>query len=171
MLGCGAWAPCGAVPRLGLGLGCSAACGVFLNQGLNPCLLHRQVDSSPPTHQASPKAVCILTREKKAEFRSQLFPLALVRVYYTLCPLATLRGCRASVPRSERETGPLAVTSRGPDHWTARELPCAFILKSVCVTVNLNWTESGRQSLSHFRRLQSPSRGVWWWWSHLPLIP
>ena len=27
------------------GLSCSAGCGILPNQGLNPCLLHRQVDS------------------------------------------------------------------------------------------------------------------------------
>ena len=27
------------------GLGCSAACGIFWEQGLNPCLLHWQVVS------------------------------------------------------------------------------------------------------------------------------
>ena len=31
--------------------------GVFPNQGLNPCLLHWQVDSLPPSHQGSPKAL------------------------------------------------------------------------------------------------------------------
>ena len=36
------------------GLGCSAACGIFLGQGSNPCLLHWQVDSLPPSHQRSP---------------------------------------------------------------------------------------------------------------------
>ena len=36
------------------GLSCSAACGIFLGQGLNPCPLHWQVDSSPLCHQGSP---------------------------------------------------------------------------------------------------------------------
>ena len=37
------------------GLGCSVACGIFLDQGSNPCLLHWQVDSLPLSHQESPK--------------------------------------------------------------------------------------------------------------------
>ena len=37
-----------------LRLSCSAACGIFLDQGLNPCLLHWQVDSLPLSHQGSP---------------------------------------------------------------------------------------------------------------------
>ena len=35
-------------------LRCSAACGIFPDQGLNPCLLHWEVDSSPLSHQGSP---------------------------------------------------------------------------------------------------------------------
>ena len=30
------------------GLSCSIACGIFTDQGSNPCLLHWQADSLPP---------------------------------------------------------------------------------------------------------------------------
>ena len=33
---------------------CPAACGIFLAQGWNPCLLHWQLDSLPLDHQGSP---------------------------------------------------------------------------------------------------------------------
>ena len=36
------------------GLNCSAACGIFLDQGLNPCLLYQQADSLPLRNQGSP---------------------------------------------------------------------------------------------------------------------
>ena len=36
------------------GLSCSVACGIFPNQGLNPCPLHWQADSQPLCHQGSP---------------------------------------------------------------------------------------------------------------------
>ena len=36
------------------GLSCSLACGIFLDQGLNLCLLRWQVDSLPLSHQGSP---------------------------------------------------------------------------------------------------------------------
>ena len=36
------------------GLGCSSACGIFPDQGWNPCLLHWQMDSLPLSHQGSP---------------------------------------------------------------------------------------------------------------------
>ena len=39
------------------GLGCSVACGVFLDQGLNPHLVHGQADSFPLSHQESPVPV------------------------------------------------------------------------------------------------------------------
>ena len=35
-------------------LSCSAACGVFMDQGLNLCLMHWQADSLPLSHQGSP---------------------------------------------------------------------------------------------------------------------
>ena len=37
------------------GLRCSTACGIFLDQGLNLCLLHWQADSLPLSHQGSPE--------------------------------------------------------------------------------------------------------------------
>ena len=37
-----------------LGLSCLTACGIFPDQGSNPCLLHWQVDSLPLSHQGSP---------------------------------------------------------------------------------------------------------------------
>ena len=36
------------------GLSCFAACGIFLDQGLNLCLLRRQADSQPLHHQGRP---------------------------------------------------------------------------------------------------------------------
>ena len=36
------------------GPSCSAVCGVFPDQGLNPCPLHWQADSQPLRHQGSP---------------------------------------------------------------------------------------------------------------------
>ena len=39
------------------GPSCSAACGIFPDQGSNPHPLHRQADSQPLRHQGSPKRV------------------------------------------------------------------------------------------------------------------
>ena len=39
---------------VGHGPSCSAACGIFPDQGSNPCPLHWQADSQPPRHQGSP---------------------------------------------------------------------------------------------------------------------
>ena len=36
------------------GPSCSAACGIFPDQGTNPCPLHWQADSQPLRHQGSP---------------------------------------------------------------------------------------------------------------------
>ena len=39
------------------GPSCSAACGIFADQGSNPCPLHWQADSQPLCHQGSPSLV------------------------------------------------------------------------------------------------------------------
>ena len=40
---------------------CSETCGIFPNQGMNPCLLHWQVDSLPLSHQRSPGGTILFT--------------------------------------------------------------------------------------------------------------
>ena len=39
------------------GPSCSAACGIFSDQGSNPCTLHWQADSQPLRHQGSPNNI------------------------------------------------------------------------------------------------------------------
>ena len=39
------------------GPSCSVACGIFPDQGLNPCPLHWQADSQPLRHQGSPPSI------------------------------------------------------------------------------------------------------------------
>ena len=39
------------------GPSCSAACGIFLDQGSNPCPLHWQADSHPLRHKGSPRRI------------------------------------------------------------------------------------------------------------------
>ena len=39
------------------GLSCSTACGIFPDQGSNPCPLHWQADSQPLCHQGSPQVL------------------------------------------------------------------------------------------------------------------
>ena len=43
-------------------LGCAVACGIFPNQGLNPCPLHWQADSYPLRQQVSPQCHFYLQR-------------------------------------------------------------------------------------------------------------
>ena len=40
------------------GPSCSAACGIFPDQGSNPCPLRWQADSQPMRHRGSPTSVC-----------------------------------------------------------------------------------------------------------------
>ena len=43
------------------GRSCSVACGIFPDQGSNPCPLHWQADSQPLHHQGSPEVSIIET--------------------------------------------------------------------------------------------------------------
>ena len=45
------------------GPSCSAACGIFPDQGSNPCPLHWQADSQPLHHQGSPEVIFIMSSE------------------------------------------------------------------------------------------------------------
>ena len=51
---CNSWALSTASVVVEHGLSGSEACGIFPDQGSNPCLLHEQVDSLPLSHQESP---------------------------------------------------------------------------------------------------------------------
>ena len=53
---CGAQAPDAQAQQLWLTGPCSAARGIFPDQGSNPCALHWQADSQPLRHQGSPTA-------------------------------------------------------------------------------------------------------------------
>ena len=59
---CSTWAPrlqgTGSIVVV-CGLSCSVACGIFPDQGLNPCLLHWQADSLPLSHQGSPALISL----------------------------------------------------------------------------------------------------------------
>ena len=52
--GCGSPALEHVLSSCGGRLSCSEACGIFLDQGLNSCLLHYQADSLSLSHQGSP---------------------------------------------------------------------------------------------------------------------
>ena len=55
------------------GLSCSVACGIFPDQGSNPCPLHRQADSSPLHHQgSSPLIFCVFFAFKSIGFLQML---------------------------------------------------------------------------------------------------
>ena len=47
------------------GLSCSAACGIFLDQGSNPCPLHWQAGSQPLRHQGSPHILFLIPQSLK----------------------------------------------------------------------------------------------------------
>ena len=72
------------------GPSCSAACGIFPDQGSNPCPLHWQADSQPLRHQGSPRRLYFdslliaLVRSRQNKFIPKVTLLMLL--YYTKTP-------------------------------------------------------------------------------------
>ena len=54
------------------GPSCSAACGIFADQGSNPCPLHWQADSQPLCHQGSPWPSFLSLPEEQSEISATL---------------------------------------------------------------------------------------------------
>ena len=50
------------------GPSCSAACGIFPDQGSNPCPLHWQADSQPLRHQGSPTCLLLMLSDSTLFF-------------------------------------------------------------------------------------------------------
>ena len=60
------------------GPSCSAACGIFPDQGSNPCPLHWQADSQPLRHQGSPGGCFLCSEQTKASPRPSFLPLSVL---------------------------------------------------------------------------------------------
>ena len=86
---------------------CSAACGIFLDQGSNPCPLHWQADSQPLRHQGSP-----------IYFLISIFGLFFLFFWGG--------GRDLSSSTTDRTWAP-AVKAWSPNHWTSREFPWPFL--------------------------------------------
>ena len=74
------------------GPSCSAACGIFPDQGSNPCTLHWQADSQPLRHQGSPQVVLFVYSIYAVQYAyiilgilECIFPL-LVSVFFSFLP-------------------------------------------------------------------------------------
>ena len=70
---------------------CSVACGIFPDQGLNPCPLHWQADPQPLRHQGSPISflkISIFWRTKIFNFDE--FNLVIFFFFYSLCFLCPI---------------------------------------------------------------------------------
>ena len=62
------------------GPSCSAACGIFPDQGSNPCPLHWQADSQPLCHQGSPTDFKVAFIKKAPAPFPHLFHLAVAEL-------------------------------------------------------------------------------------------
>ena len=93
------------------GPSCSAACGIFLDQGSNPCPLHWQADSQPLRHQGSPRVflisvivlfitVCLLFSSSRSLLNvSCIFSILFLR-FWIIFTIITLNSFSGSLPIS-----------------------------------------------------------------------
>ena len=71
---------------------CSAACGIFPDQGSNPCPLHWQADSQPLCHQGSPGSELLLlpTFTKHVQASAQMWLFWLLNRGESLCQIGLI---------------------------------------------------------------------------------
>ena len=99
------------------GLSCSAACGIFPDQGLNLCPLHWQEDYEPLRHQGSPTVTVLLHSRRGLEVRSSS--------RLQLGGFAPVPGCLGPAGRCQCWSRRLAHPG-GAEGWTPRwHLPVA----------------------------------------------
>ena len=75
---------------------CSAACGIFPDQGSNPCPLHWQADSQPLRYQGSPLGNSLLCSSNAITFPLQHF------AYMQLFNYSLMFYIELYVPRGQR---------------------------------------------------------------------
>ena len=72
----GIWSTGSIVMAVAQVLNCSMACGIFLSQGWNPCLLRWQVDSLPLSHQGNPRDTSLIPGMGRVHVAQLLSPQA-----------------------------------------------------------------------------------------------
>ena len=97
-------------------LSCSAACGLFPDQGSNPCPLHWQADSQPLRHQGSPgTSVLMVGFGQCAAYIEHLFGKHCAKLLNQFC----FRGLGLRKKKKRKRGGGLGI----------RNLPLKFIIE------------------------------------------
>ena len=73
------------------GPSCSAACGIFPDQGSNPCPLHWQADSQPLRHQGSPQRLIFYLSDFMFKKCTEIHSVTVERILFYL---ALLESCK-----------------------------------------------------------------------------
>ena len=73
------------------GPSCSVACGIFPDQGSNPCPLHWQADSQPLRHQGSPQRLIFYLSDFMFKKCTEIHSVTVERILFYL---ALLESCK-----------------------------------------------------------------------------
>ena len=99
------------------GFSCSAAYGIFLDQGSNLCFLHWQEDSVLLSHQGSPLSWILIWEEKREMFE-------VVTEKYYKCFLCVLSQVRLFVtPWTIARQAPLSMEFSRQEYWSGLPFP------------------------------------------------
>ena len=118
-------------------LSCYTVCGIFLDQGLNPCLLHWQADPLPLSHQGSPNLSSIeLIFFKKLIFVIIIFSFrsdqSLSRVRLFATPWIAARQASLSITNSRSS---LRLTSIESVMLSSHLILCRSLMKTLLLLV------------------------------------
>ena len=103
------------------GPSCSAACGIFPDQGSNPCPLHCQADSQPLRHQGSPDHV-ILTAKCRLYFEIlfrivSVILIICINMYYIIIFIWFILCQNAATLKIIPLTGQIPMISKNPEFY------------------------------------------------------
>ena len=135
-------------------LRCSEACGIFLDQGLNPCLLDEQADSSPLSHQdffqevACSYPPCVQVASVHQLEASPILPSFHIP-FSTLCSSSlrtlTISSERKKFPQAPTQDKGSLSSSHAEKHLSSQEVPTAPWQVTIPIWASEGSTPRGQQ--------------------------
>ena len=103
------------------GPSCSAACGIFPDQGSNPRPLHQQADSQPLLHQGSP--------------RKLLFVEGIQSLLTEVRELCTNMPCSETIRSQTNYLAPLSLSFPHPQHENSKDKVIGVKIVTCCINI------------------------------------
>ena len=128
------------------GPSCSEACGIFPDQGSNPCPLHRQADFQPLHHQGSPPNSLLIWHENATSPHWNLAldfltPMLFVVKWFSLLPLSSVQhGHTLEIPKArDRSAFSVAGLPSVTSGWSLEAKGCTFWPAKTFPVLSYDW--------------------------------